>query len=155
MKKMTNINVARINATRNLFASLPIEFTTQQFEDARRAEALANAVAAGHSHNFRWLDAEFKPYSLQNLREDGFVVIARVETFPKEVNVEWGEVVDRYKTDEVLFSGPLMKCFDFRNEDYRNRSVNFLPDRLATIEAKRNYYKVDFDALNAYLENLL
>ena len=51
MKKMTNINVARINATRNLFASLPIEFTTQQFEDARRAEALANAVAASNEHN--------------------------------------------------------------------------------------------------------
>ena len=154
MKKMTNINIARINATRNLFACLPTEFTAQQFDDARRSETLANAVAAGISHNFKWLETKFKPYSLQNMREDGFVVIARVETFPKEVSVEWGEVVDRYKTDEVLFSGPLMKCFDFRNEDYRNRSVNFLPDQLVTIEAKRNYYKVDFDALSAYLENL-
>ena len=155
MKKMINRDIARINATRNLFASLPTEFTAQQFDDARRSETLANAVAAGISHNFKWLEAKFKPYSLQNMREDGFVVIARVETFPKEVSLEWGEVVDRYKTDEILFSGPLMRCFDFRNEDYRNRAVNFLPDRLATIEAKRNYYKVDFDALNAYLENLL
>ena len=154
MKQMTNINIARINATRNLFACLPTEFTAQQFDDARRAEAFANAVAARRPNNYRWMDVEFKPYSLQNLREDGFVVIARVETFPKEVSMEWGEVVDRYKEDEVLFTGELMKCFDFRNEDYRSRKVNFLPDRLVTIEAKRNYYKVDFDALSAYLENL-
>lgn len=155
MKKMTNLTVARINATRNLFAALPTEFTAKQFEDARRAEAFANAVAARRPDNYRWIDVAFKPYGLDCLRQDGFVILARVETFPKEVSMEWGEVVDRYKTDEVLFTGELMKCFDFRNQDYCNRTVKFLPDQLVTVEAKRNYYKVDFDALSAYLDNLL
>lgn len=152
MKHSINNDFARIQATMNLFEALGLnEFTGKQYDEARLAQTREQAKGtcwAGNCAN-RWVPSEYKPYSLANMREDGFIKIARQEPIEIMVKVETCRVIDR-NHDEV-FRGTWDECYEWVGNRYRDFVLCWAETEQCSVPAVRNYYTIDRDAFAEYV----
>lgn len=152
MKYSINANAARIAATMSLFEALgQNEFTGKQYDEMRKAQTRVQAKGtcwAGNS-SMRWVPIEYKPYSLADLRKDGFIVIARQEPIEIMVDVEIHRVIDR-NHDEV-FRGTWDECREWVGDCRRNFMFRWAETERRPMPAVRNYYTINRDAFVDYL----
>lgn len=152
MKYSINANAARIAATMSLFEALgQNEFTGKQYDEMRKAQTRVQAKGtcwAGNS-SMRWVPIEYKPYSLADLRKDGFIVIARQEPIEIMVDVEIHRVLDR-NHDEV-FRGTWDECREWVGDCRRDFMFRWAETERRPMPAVRNYYTINRDAFVDYL----
>ena len=152
MKHSINHDFARIQATMNLFEALGLdEFTGKQYDEARLAQTREQAKGtcwAGNCAN-RWVPSEYKPYSLANMREDGFIKIARQEPIEIMVKVEIHRVIDR-NHDEV-FRGTWDECLDWVGDCRRDFMFRWAETEQRPMQAVRNHYTIDRNAFAEYV----
>ena len=152
MKHSTNNNFARIQATMNLFEALGLnEFTGKQYDEMRTAKSHENAKGtcwAGNC-NMRYVPNDYKPYSLQDMREDGFIVVARQEPIEIMIAVEIHRVLDR-NHDEV-FRGTWDECREWVGDCRRDFYFRWAETEQRPMQAVRNYYTIDRNAFAEYL----
>lgn len=151
MKYSINANAARIAATMSLFEALGMnEFTGKQYDEMRKAQTREQAKGtcwAGNS-SMRGVPNQYKPYSLNDMREDGFVKVARQEPIEIMVRVDICGVFDH--NNEEVFSGTWDECREWVN--YR-RGFRYFGVRTEQrpMPAVRNYYTIDHDAFTKFL----
>lgn len=152
MKYSINHDFARILATMNLFEALgQNEFTGKQYDEMRTAKSHENAKGtcwAGRCE-MRWVPTEFKPYSLKDMREDGFIIVARQEPIEIMVAVEIHRVLDR-NHDEV-FRGTWDECCEWVGDCRRNFQFRWAETEQRPMQAVRNYYTINHEAFLEYL----
>ena len=152
MKYSINANAARIAATMSLFEALGTnEFTGKQYDEMRKTQTREQAKGtcwAGNS-SMRWVPIEYKPYSLANMREDGFIVIARQEPIEIMVDVEIHRVIDRNR--EEVFRGTWDECCEWVGDCRRNFMFRWVETERRPMKAVRNYYAIDRDAFAKFL----
>ena len=152
MKYSINANAARIAATMSLFEALGMnEFTGKQYDEMRKAQTREQAKVtcwAGNS-SMRWVPIKYKPYSLANMREDGFIVIARQEPIEIMVDVEIHRVIDRNR--EEVFRGTWDECCEWVGDCRRDFMFRWVETERRPMPAVRNYYAIDRDAFAQFL----
>ena len=152
MKYSINANAARIAATMSLFEALGLnEFTNKQYDEMRTVQTREQAKGTCWAGNasMRWVPAEYKPYSLANLRADGFIKIARREPIEIMVDVEIHRVIDR-NHDEV-FRGTWDECCEWVGDCRRDFMFRWVETEQRPMKAVRNYYAIDRDAFSKFL----
>jgi hypothetical protein len=152
MKYSVNANAARIAATMSLFEALGLnEFTGKQYDKMRNAQTREQAKGtcwAGNS-SMRWVPNEYKPYSLNDMREDGFVKVARQEPIEIMVKVEIHRVIDR--NQEEVFRGTWDECREWVGDCRRDFMFRWAETEQRPMPAVRNYYTIDRDAFAEFL----
>jgi hypothetical protein len=152
MKYSVNANAARIAATMSLFEALGLnEFTGKQYDKMRNAQTREQAKGtcwAGNS-SMRWVPNEYKPYSLNDMREDGFVKVARQEPIEIMVKVEIHRVIDR--NQEEVFRGTWDECREWVGDCRRDFMFRWAETEQRPMPAVRNYYTIDHDAFTKFL----
>lgn len=151
MKHSVNVNAARLAATKSLFAVLGLnEFTGKQYDEMRTVQTREQAKGtcwAGNS-SMRWVPIEYKPYSLKDMRKDGFIKIARQEPVEIMVDVQIHSVIDHNR--EEVFRGTWDECREWVN--YRKDFIyRWVETEQRPVPAVRNYYSIDRDAFTAFL----
>lgn len=152
MKYSINANAARIAATMSLFEVLGLnEFTNKQYDEMRTAQTREQAKGTCWAGNasMRWVPAEYKPYSLANLRADGFIKVARQEPIEIMVKVEIHRVIDR--NQEEVFRGTWDECREWVGDCRRDFMFRWAETEQRPMPAVRNYYTVDHDAFTKFL----
>ena len=152
MKYSINHDFARILATMNLFEALGLnEFTGKQYAEMRTAQTREQAKGTCWEHDvtMRWVPTEFKPYSLKDMREDGFIVVARQEPIEIMIAVEIHRVLDR-NHDEV-FRGTWDECCEWVGDCRRNFMFRWAETEQRPMQAVRNYYTINRNAFAEYL----
>ena len=152
MKYSINNDFARIQATMNLFEALGLnEFTGKQYDEMRIAKSHENAKGtcwAGKC-DMRWVPTNYKPYSLKDMREDGFIKVARQEPIEIMVKVEIHCVIDRNR--EEVFRGTWDECREWVGDCRRDFMFRWAETEQRPMSAVRNYYTIDRDAFAEYL----
>ena len=152
MKHTITNDFARIQATMNLFEALGLnEFTGTQYNEAREAQTREQAKGtcwAGNS-NMRWVPNEFKPYSLKDMCEDGFIKVVRKEPIEIMIAVEIHCVIDRNK--EEVFRGTWDECREWVGDCRRDFHFRWAETEQRPLQVVRNHYTIDRDAFAEYL----
>ena len=97
MKTITEKTLLRIANTRTLCIQLPEVFTKSQYEELRRLQAHGLRELWMKETGMRYKSEgyfarEQGAFKLDNLKEDGFLILVRVEKFSKTVQVwEYGK----------------------------------------------------------------
>lgn len=152
MKYSVNANAARIAATMSLFEALGLnEFTGKQYNEMRIAQTREQAKGtcwAGNS-SMRWVPIEYKPYSLEDMRKDGFIKVARQEPVEIMVDVQIHSVIDHNR--EEVFRGTWDECREWVGDCRRDFIFRWVETEQRPLQAARNYYAIDRDAFAEYL----
>lgn len=156
MKYSVNANFARVAATKSLFEALGLnEFTGKQYDEMRVAQSHKNAEGTCWAGNceMRWVPTEYKPYSLKDMREDGFIVIARQEPIEIMIDVEIHRVLD-HNHDEV-FRGTWDECLEWIGDCRRDFVLRWAETEQRPLQVVRNYYTIDRNAFTEFLASKL
>lgn len=92
MKTITEKTLLRIANTRTICAQLPEVFTKRQYEELRRLQAhdlreLRMKETGMRYKTKGYFAKEEGAFTLNNLKAEGFLILARVEKVPKTVQV--------------------------------------------------------------------
>lgn len=152
MKYSINANAARVAATMSLFETLGLnEFTGKQYDEARQAQTREQAKGTCWAGNasMRWVPNEYKPYSLKDMRMDGFIKVARQEPVEIMIDVEIHCVIDRNK--EEVFRGTWDECREWVGDCRRDFHFRWVGTEHRPIQVVRNYYTIDREAFAEFL----